>query len=472
MKQIHIIYIVCAAAALGAFLLFAPAKNTIVLKDDGFHPRTLTIREGETVTFRSERGKYFWPASDFHPTHKLYPAFDAKRAVSPNDSWSFTFDEAGVYKFHDHLAAYFFGVIKVADAEGNVTDDCMAHGGQFECWQNDIFIALAEKGLGAAYDEVARLYAAEPDFASSCHYIAHNIGLASYQFYRENPDAILSPKAASCAAGFYHGFMEGFLGATGDIEAAAGVCERIGGAIGDEAPDARLQCYHGIGHGAIETALATTGSFGSLSALVADAAAVCEQASDGGEQRYRCVSGIYNAIANLYINGEYGLSLDTSDPWQACKMQKEEYKEACYGNMNSLAYFANGNDFSRAEPYMLMRTEGPYQAKSTEYLSGLNAVSRVHDSSFADVVVSCHAVSSPLSLSCVDGFAQGLLEHGQPGEEYKQALAFCREPALTDAERDSCRSSVITELPGWYSLDVAREICAGLPEDERAYCAE
>lgn len=176
MKQIHIIYIVCAAAALGAFLLFAPAKNTIVLKDDGFHPRTLTIREGETVTFRSERGKYFWPASDFHPTHKLYPAFDAKRAVSPNDSWSFTFDEAGVYKFHDHLAAYFFGVIKVADAEGNVTDDCMAHGGQFECWQNDIFIALAEKGLGAAYDEVARLYAAEPDFASSCHYIAHNIG--------------------------------------------------------------------------------------------------------------------------------------------------------------------------------------------------------------------------------------------------------------------------------------------------------
>jgi hypothetical protein len=162
----------------------------------------------------------------------------------------------------------------------------------------------------------------------------------------------------------------------------------------------------------------------------------------------------------------------TEGPYQACKMQKEEYKEACYGNMNSLAYFANGNDFSRAEPYMLMRTEGPYQAKSTEYLSGLNAVSRVHDSSFADVVVSCHAVSSPLSLSCVDGFAQGLLEHGQPGEEYKQALAFCREPALTDAERDSCRSSVITELPGWYSLDVAREICAGLPEDERAYCAE
>ena len=38
--------------------------DTVVLTDDGFSPKELTINIGDTVTFKSERGKFFWPASN------------------------------------------------------------------------------------------------------------------------------------------------------------------------------------------------------------------------------------------------------------------------------------------------------------------------------------------------------------------------------------------------------------------------
>ena len=62
-----------------------------------------------------------WPASAFHPTHKAYPTtggclgstFDACKGVLPGESWSFKFDIAGSWKYHDHLKPIVFGTIVV-----------------------------------------------------------------------------------------------------------------------------------------------------------------------------------------------------------------------------------------------------------------------------------------------------------------------------------------------------------------------
>jgi plastocyanin len=328
------------AVLLSALFLMTQQPRTIVLKDDGFHPRVLKVRQGEKVTFKSERNKYYWPASDFHPTHTIFPAFDSKEPVRPDATWSFTFEKPGVYKYHDHLAAYYFGIIRVTDKAGNVPENCLEQGGEFECWQNEIFLTLAEQGVDAAYDTVSKLFNSTPGFAESCHGITHNIGLASYQFFRSDPNFIYSPKAVVCAAGFYHGFMEGYLGSSGDIKDSARLCDEIGKRLGEESPDARLQCYHGVGHGAVETTIADSGSFGTRDEFVAKAIELCEKATEGELERYRCVSGIYNGIANFYINGAYGLSAKSENPLLMCATQKDVYKEACYGNMNSVVLWA------------------------------------------------------------------------------------------------------------------------------------
>ena len=86
---------------------------TITETEDGFNPEKMTIKKGETITFKSTRNKFFWPASDLHPTHLIYPEFDPKDPIAPNKTWSFTFNKVGSWKFHDHLAPYYTGIITV-----------------------------------------------------------------------------------------------------------------------------------------------------------------------------------------------------------------------------------------------------------------------------------------------------------------------------------------------------------------------
>jgi len=449
-----------------------PEKNTITLKDDGFHPRTLTIKVGETVTFKNNRAKYYWPASDFHPTHNDYPDFDPKEPIQPKATWSYTFSEPGTYNYHDHLAAYYFGMIVVTDASGNTADGCSGGASSMKCWQNEIFLALTKSGVDGAYKVVLRLYDEEPNFAGACHTITHNLGLASYQFYRSDPKTILSPQAMSCAAGFYHGFMEGYLGATGDIMGAANVCDRIGEEISDETPDARLQCYHGIGHGSIETAVASAGVFESVDGVIASSLTMCEEASTGVDERYRCVSGVYNAIANFYIVGQYGLSLKDSDPLLVCSRQKEEYKEACYGNMNSMAMEKMDRDLRKAFAYILTIPDEAYRAVAVRYLGGLAAGQGRETPSAATMAANCRVLPESYRLDCIKGFSHGLLEHGTPEKEHEGALAFCKAEALSEDERNACYEYVLGTLRGWYIEPRADAICASVEPSLQHLCAK
>jgi hypothetical protein len=348
----------------------------------------------------------------------------------------------------------------------------MDRGGSYACWQNEVFIALAEDGLSAAYDVIARLYKDEPGFPSSCHSIAHSVGLASYQFYRQEGDALFTPKAAACANGFYHGFMEGYFGATGDAKNAGELCEHIGKKIGDGAPDARLQCYHGIGHGSIETMLATTGSFTSIDDMTNDAIRICEEASSGVDERYRCVSGIYNGFANFYMSGQYNLDVKTTDPLLYCSRQKKEYKESCYGNMNSLALWVSGDYFEKAASYMLTIPDSEHKARAIYYLAALEAVPYAGGQSYDHLVEKCRILPTTYRDSCLTGLAHGFLEHGEPEQEYVRAIAFCGNHSLTAREKDTCYSSMLSSLPGWYPQDTVTIICSSLSPELQHYCAQ
>ncbi|MBI3577180.1 cupredoxin domain-containing protein [Candidatus Gottesmanbacteria bacterium] len=87
--------------------------QTITLTEAGFEPATVTITQGTTVTFKTTRGDAFWPASDLHPTHDIYPEFDPKEPTDANKTWSFKFDKVGTWKYHDHLFPYYRGTITV-----------------------------------------------------------------------------------------------------------------------------------------------------------------------------------------------------------------------------------------------------------------------------------------------------------------------------------------------------------------------
>lgn len=89
--------------------------TTVLMKEDSFEPETSTIKKGATVTFKNEDKVARWPASNLHPTHTIYPEFDPQQPVEAGQSWSFTFNKAGAWKYHDHLIPSIRGIIVVTE---------------------------------------------------------------------------------------------------------------------------------------------------------------------------------------------------------------------------------------------------------------------------------------------------------------------------------------------------------------------
>lgn len=87
----------------------------VVLTDGGFVPNHFRIRKGTEVIFSADLDSPFWPASNIHPSHGIYPAFDSKEPIEPDQSWSFVFDTPGEWGFHDHVRSYYTGIIEVIE---------------------------------------------------------------------------------------------------------------------------------------------------------------------------------------------------------------------------------------------------------------------------------------------------------------------------------------------------------------------
>lgn len=89
------------------------AEHVIVKTDAGFSPANITIKFGDKVRFKNDGTKDMRPASNIHPTHTIYPEFDALRGFAPGQSYSFTFAKAGEWPYHDHLDPTAGGIIIV-----------------------------------------------------------------------------------------------------------------------------------------------------------------------------------------------------------------------------------------------------------------------------------------------------------------------------------------------------------------------
>ncbi len=86
---------------------------SIVLTEEGFEPQYARVTQGTTVTFTTTRPHAFWPASNPHPQHTIYPAFDPKQPIPADGSWSFVMDRVGLWGYHDHVRSYYTGTLYV-----------------------------------------------------------------------------------------------------------------------------------------------------------------------------------------------------------------------------------------------------------------------------------------------------------------------------------------------------------------------
>src|SRR3989344_8702098 len=100
---------------------------TVTYTDQGFSPASVSIPLGAMVTFVNQSPKNMWVASAMHPEHTVYSgtslaqhcpdttgtAFDECKGDPSGSSYSFRFNKAGEWKYHDHIDATKFGTVIV-----------------------------------------------------------------------------------------------------------------------------------------------------------------------------------------------------------------------------------------------------------------------------------------------------------------------------------------------------------------------
>ncbi len=118
------------AANVNASVGGASMSATVTYDGTSFAPSSVTIGKGGTVTFtqNASSGTDMWVASVPHPIHTGYDSTSRTEhcatgysGAKPLDqcakarSFSFTFDKAGTFPYHDHMNTSAFGKVVVVE---------------------------------------------------------------------------------------------------------------------------------------------------------------------------------------------------------------------------------------------------------------------------------------------------------------------------------------------------------------------
>lgn len=462
----------------------------VVLGDSGFDPKSITISLGTSVTFRAAVDRPFWPASDVHPSHTVYPEFDPQRPLTAKEEWSYVFDKEGEWQYHDHLRATHVGRIVVgshntargtAESTAEFCRGAKGYQAKLGCFSSRVKKILDERGLDAAFDEVMVLYKHNPETTISCHLFAHDLGVLAYEKYRDRVP--LSTKVGYCNDGFFHGYMEGFFTETKNTTKARAFCDAVATRFGSAYPNAGPQCDHGIGHGITEYILHTQPELWRDIAEVAKQALVVCEAEVTEESLRRCASGVYSVIGDwLNFKSGYGALFTKQDPFALCRYAEEDWAQlGCAWEFSKRirSFFAHEESSLRTAHSLRLAVDAGADFSGGRYLEDI-VTSLSHSSAYQYVlrepeffVQLCRSASSLSNLqeACIIGMMNGLLAGGRPENGPERAARLCASDHISQRERAACVESLTLNIQHSYNPLGMREVCRSFPQLAQATLA-
>lgn len=441
--------------------------HVVELRGEGFSPSELIIAKDDIVIFANSAGRYFWPASNLHPTHGIYPEFDPREPIAPGESWSFRFIKPGRWEYHDHLYPLFRGIIIVEDRNFST----VVSGQEFWNWSDILKSTMRSKGISVAFEVFEELFNTEPAFAENCHSYTHILGEEAYRRFGAEQDIELTSSVAYCSYGFFHGFLETMIQEEGSLKRAREFCVYVDKQLHEEV-DTIGACFHGIGHGVADP---SNQSFGeNFLGLVSEGLKLCEEVGDTEQETKLCGTGVFNALAIMYLSPEqYNLNFDRTDPYKFCREQELPvyFKEACYEDFKILPMNIESNNFAKAAHYVEAIKEDRYAFAAMDTVSSYTAYFLLRDSKLRDDAVrTCYTLQERLWGPCIAGLGAGLLGQSTPDREYRMALDICNSSLVKERERVACYERVGRLIGLRYSREKAQKICGTIENKYQKYC--
>jgi len=100
-----------SSSASGAAVM-KEEKNLVKITADGFSPKSITVKSGESITWENTDSANHTVDPDKHPTHLLYPFLNLGQ-IPPGEKKSVTPPGPGTFTYHDHLNPSLLGSITV-----------------------------------------------------------------------------------------------------------------------------------------------------------------------------------------------------------------------------------------------------------------------------------------------------------------------------------------------------------------------
>lgn len=447
----------------------------IHMYDDRYDPTDITINSGEKVIFENEGSSEHWPASNIHPTHRLYPGtdiakcgtdqeqtmFDACSGIKPGGEYEFTFTKEGEWRYHDHLFPEIKGIITVKDTKSSNIFDKIALFFKtifynFQSFAYKIFPYKLDDPKNVLHPEFAeyeKSYDANISIDSediftdkqllysyvkkhgptqatkqlnklsstfgSCHEPAHDAGRFSYSLFGGEA---FQKCSSECHSGCYHGASESYF-------QEKGVKNLVGdlNLLCNESLNAFFshQCIHGIGHGLMAYA----------DYDIHEALHNCDTLPTGAAS---CYSGVFmeNIVGGLAQDEGHFTKYLNDDPHFPCTVVEDKYKQACYYYQSSRMVQLFNGDFAKVA---VECGEIAPEYKSSCFASMGRDVGGATRGNPTLAIKDCSYVpSGQFRQDCLSGAVQDSF-WDPSGEE--DALSFCA--LLKGEEKSVCYNTII-----------------------------
>ena len=427
--------------------VFAHSEVTVIeMTPDGFIPAEVTIDQNSSIIFINKDKESRWPASNIHPTHELYPEFDARKPIAPSESWAFKPKKVGEWKYHDHNFPHMRGVLTVIGESYNAKISS-------EETKNN-FVVNFKNVISNFFSKIKNLFALKSKISQKVQLPnKEEFKKLSYDTQAKKLEEIAQSNSAPKVWEYVKDVFKGEGGSSGNIHDLAHfsgllIYEKNGfEGIKECSSQFAFGCYHGL----LDKAFSKN-----LDHLL-DAQNACLKLDSNNISGpvASCIHGIGHGIASYYLTADLKKAL------VSCR-KLTSGKEYCFDGVFM--------EFVRSAPVSFFKKEDPlypcdilekdfgYAYSSTCGRNQPSLLMSRFNMGFDEVVGICLSSSSkPFKESCFDALGFSLASAGN----VNQIIAGCQKMRASEYVNKCIKAAagelVFQEIPGW--SEKSKEVC-------------